>query len=804
MPKSLAKYDVFIGSPGGLSEERRAFRLRIEQFNETHAMSRGVYFRPVGWEETLGGSGRPQELINSELRSCDYAVFVFHDRWGMATGTYSSGTEEEFFEAEKLYLAARMLNICLFFKNVSASQISDPGENLLKVLNFKKKIESEKKYLYQTFDGHADFDRILERHLASWLNQHSGSSPESATLPDVRNSVIVPATKTVTFVDLLDGATKAASSDNNEERAAALYLAHKALAAAGAVGEKAAVQLLLMQVRTQNKDYQIALEEYNKFVELGDSVDQHIVYEAALSKLGLLINMGRHSSVLTEFDNLFGKFDGHHALQFAKANLLRVAAAQSLGEKTIEIESCRAALTISSEISSDEGLVLSQRAAIGILFCLNTNDQWNEVVVEFANLENSFGEDLCQFSDATRINSRRILASSYFELLEHEKAAQIFEGFLPDFSDVSDMGARRDLLRSLVMGGLLLKDIEEYQARALALLEQAMSMKNIDGSEELEVHVAWAIRFSANLYASIGDTKSRSDMLVRGRGLFISSKNLVIQKILCNIMWSEIISLRDEGRTHDVIAVADEIIGTFGHSDDVDLGRTVSSAFSAKGMALGELDRHIEEQAVYDLGILRFRNATDGEIRSHLAGIYVLKSMSLAVTGQLDESVSTCTECLGHFALDDLLAIQEEVASALVFRSLARSLQENYELAILDLEACIARFSNFDDQDIRNKVIEAKRRRALVLKELGKRDPARQQLVELREVALSAEKSSAHDEQLCTALLELAQFAMEDGNTGEYIEVLTLVVDIFGQSKDLAVLNIVEAARSELSAHFAR
>jgi hypothetical protein len=59
-------------------------------------MPRGVTFHPVGWEDTLSGVGRAQGLINKDLKQCDYAVFVWHDRWGSPTGKRKMvGTEEE-------------------------------------------------------------------------------------------------------------------------------------------------------------------------------------------------------------------------------------------------------------------------------------------------------------------------------------------------------------------------------------------------------------------------------------------------------------------------------------------------------------------------------------------------------------------------------------------------------------------------------------------------------------------------------------------------------------------------------------
>jgi tetratricopeptide (TPR) repeat protein len=172
---------VFIGSPSGLEEERKRFRDLLEKYTMLHGEPRGVTFQPVGWEDTIGGVGRPQELINEDLKQCDYAVFVPHDRRGSPTGSgYSSGTEEEWELAERLYLETKIRNIALFFKQVDLNKLHDPGPQLTKVLEFKGKIEIGKNYLFKPYSGVEEFCEGLEAHLAKWLRDHEGSGRGTA------------------------------------------------------------------------------------------------------------------------------------------------------------------------------------------------------------------------------------------------------------------------------------------------------------------------------------------------------------------------------------------------------------------------------------------------------------------------------------------------------------------------------------------------------------------------------------------------------------------------------------------------
>ena len=173
VPKLLTQYRVFIGSPGGLDDERECFRSKLERFSALHAEPQSVLFRPVGWEDTLGGVGRPQALINEDLKQCDYAVFVLHDRWGSPTGRrYTSGTEAEWALAQKLYRDNKVRKIVLFFKKVDSRQLRDPGKQLEQVLDFKKQIEEGRQHFFKQYERIEQFAEALEGHLSRWLRDH--------------------------------------------------------------------------------------------------------------------------------------------------------------------------------------------------------------------------------------------------------------------------------------------------------------------------------------------------------------------------------------------------------------------------------------------------------------------------------------------------------------------------------------------------------------------------------------------------------------------------------------------------------
>jgi hypothetical protein len=181
MSRSITQYRVFIATPGGLGEERKCFRKTLEVYTASDAEPRGITFHPVGWEDTLGGIGRPQELINEDLRQCDYAVFVWHDRWGSPTGNRTMvGTEEEWNLAEEHYKLGQVRNIAVFFKKVDESRLGNPGPQLKQVLAHKTKIEEEKRYLFKSYDQRDEFCDELRKHLAQWLRDHEKGASGAA------------------------------------------------------------------------------------------------------------------------------------------------------------------------------------------------------------------------------------------------------------------------------------------------------------------------------------------------------------------------------------------------------------------------------------------------------------------------------------------------------------------------------------------------------------------------------------------------------------------------------------------------
>jgi hypothetical protein len=148
---------TFIGSPGDLTEERSAARLVVDELNRA---LRDVDWQIdlLGWEDTLPGRARPQELINDDIRRSNLFIGMLWHRWGSPTGTYTSGFEEEYELARRLSTDHGEPEVWLYLKDVDPERRADPGEQLTQVLAFRDRIQHQREVLYKPF---SDVDRFV-------------------------------------------------------------------------------------------------------------------------------------------------------------------------------------------------------------------------------------------------------------------------------------------------------------------------------------------------------------------------------------------------------------------------------------------------------------------------------------------------------------------------------------------------------------------------------------------------------------------------------------------------------------------
>jgi tetratricopeptide (TPR) repeat protein len=331
--RTITQYNICIGSPGGLTDERERFRANLEKCSSHHGYDKYVRFHPIGWEDTIGGAGRPQELINEDLRQCDYAVFVLHDRWGSPTGSgYSSGAAEEWALAEELYKANKIRNIALFFKKIDPGKLADPGDQLKAVLAFKKKVEEEKRHLFKQYVTLDEFADTLDGHLARWLREHDKGKTGLSLKDQVTASpVAVGVTITAPGFDYWIAEAAKNTTEGDADYTAALFCASKAITVAKSDVEWAKANNILGIAKLYLGDLDESISVFTRIAERflnSVDTDRRYWHSRALINKGVTLGaLGRSDEEIAVYDDVVGRFGT--ATELA----LRAAVAKALVNK---------------------------------------------------------------------------------------------------------------------------------------------------------------------------------------------------------------------------------------------------------------------------------------------------------------------------------------------------------------------------------------------------------------------------------------------------------------------------------------
>lgn len=551
MVVDLKGYRIFIATPGGLDEERKAFRKVIEEYNDSDATRRGVIFLPVGWEVTLGGVGRPQGLINKDLRECDYLVLVLWDRWGSPTGNedtpFTSGTEEEY-EVAMECLADRnfpMKQLVVFFKAVDERKLSDPGEQLKKVLAFREKLEREKSLLFHTYDEVSAFESKLRSHLARWVRDHEDDSASEERPPDstpTRLNEIVDMTEPSVV------APSAAESSNEMVEAA------KKLAFDGRITE---AETLFARAVAANNDLEAlfsygvflsqigrlaqAKTKYERVIELAEGQDEPVWKARSLNSLAndykTRGDFEEAEKAFTRSLDIFRELGDSEGVAAVYSNLGDLFQAQEILDKAAAMYG--ESLKIKEQLGSQEGMADLFGSLGNVFKAQNDLDQAEamhrrslEIKEElgiqegmggvYSNLGNLY-QDRNDLDEAEKMYRRSLeiadqlndseasadihnnLGSVYRLRGDLEQAELMYQKSLDLFEDLGDQASKADVYNSLGSVYLDQEDLdsaEEAYRQSLEIFEQ---LRNKEGMADVYNNLA-------DVYKARGDTEESKAM----------------------------------------------------------------------------------------------------------------------------------------------------------------------------------------------------------------------------------------------------------------------------------------------------
>lgn len=175
---------VFLASPGDLEPERKIAREVVERINKVISRRVDWHIELLGWEDTLPGYSRPQDMINKDVDCCNLFLGLLWKRLGQSTGKYTSGFHEEFLRARERHTSSSVPEIWLFFKTVDNDSLEDPGEQLKKVLEFKKDQIERKELFFKEFLDASSWERAIYDQLLAYVldlvQKSQGSGPDKA------------------------------------------------------------------------------------------------------------------------------------------------------------------------------------------------------------------------------------------------------------------------------------------------------------------------------------------------------------------------------------------------------------------------------------------------------------------------------------------------------------------------------------------------------------------------------------------------------------------------------------------------
>lgn len=218
-------YKCFIASPGDTKSEREICDKVFAEINNSIGSEFDFRIESLKWENsTIPAFGESSQGVINEQIGNDYDLFIgiMYKKFGTPTKNAGSGTEEEFNLAYDRLKNGEKLQIMFYFNNKPASMNEINHEELAKVSDFKKKIESLNGY-YFNYDGEKDFEDKLRCHLNKYFSslhrksEHDVSDPTLAILESRLNeSLCTFSDQPIIWIDPIISNTNTISVDPND------------------------------------------------------------------------------------------------------------------------------------------------------------------------------------------------------------------------------------------------------------------------------------------------------------------------------------------------------------------------------------------------------------------------------------------------------------------------------------------------------------------------------------------------------------------------------------------------------------
>ncbi|MBF6571513.1 MAG: hypothetical protein IVW54_21890, partial [Candidatus Binataceae bacterium] len=208
----------------------------------------------------------------------------------------------------------------MFFKMVDPGQLADPGEQLKRVLAFKRRVEADRTHLFKPFKDAAEFDDLLERQLAAWKREHvpatgDSSAQESVSImSDTAGAGAPPSTPgpAEPGFDYWIGEASRQMGSEPPDYPGALFCGSKALSMSVSPRDSARAQAVIAEANFFLGNFEQAIFFFSAIAErtdLGSGAEARARVATALLNKGIALGrFGRSEQEITVYDEVVARF----------------------------------------------------------------------------------------------------------------------------------------------------------------------------------------------------------------------------------------------------------------------------------------------------------------------------------------------------------------------------------------------------------------------------------------------------------------------------------------------------------------
>lgn len=190
----MDEYEIFIGSPTDVQEEREIIEEIIDEMNDFYEPLNMSKLKLINLKTDVRskiGNFEGQSVIDKQVDGYNVFIGILWKKFGTKTENYDSGTEQEFYNAYSKYEEnPKSMEIMFYFCERTAEFSEIDGEQLALVQKFRKNLE-DKKGLYKTYSSIEEFRKIIKSDLIKLVTEKNIDFEETSEELEEENDGLI-------------------------------------------------------------------------------------------------------------------------------------------------------------------------------------------------------------------------------------------------------------------------------------------------------------------------------------------------------------------------------------------------------------------------------------------------------------------------------------------------------------------------------------------------------------------------------------------------------------------------------------